>query len=137
MPTTIRQPWQSAAEAQSENEEVRRYRALGVNEQVYSQSQWIRWFDSAGFELRLIQLRWDRIVPGEVVYGGGVNEANYLLQILTRRQGEKSLGGLLASTLLGKGLWRSGLPILRSDSLRRLLLHQTRKPRLLTAIKPT
>jgi hypothetical protein len=79
MPTTIRQPWQSAAEAQSENEEVRRYRALGVNEQVYSQSQWIRWFDSAGFELRLIQLRWDRIGPGEVVYGGGVNEANYLL----------------------------------------------------------
>ena len=126
--------WTSKRRFLRKNPTVREYLRKGINEQVFHQWEYIRWLESAGFDVEILNPAWDEIAGGTVGLGAKTAAKEYAPTMLMRRR-EHPLLGWAARAMLRTGLWRVFTPLVRVPALRRWFLESTSKPRVIVAQK--
>jgi hypothetical protein len=128
--------WLGRQQVLEENDEVQRFLAVGINEQVFPQADYLCWFEDAGLKVNIINPRWDIAEKGRL-QGGRLLAGDYRPEMLEKRRHGSGAAALAAKALLGTDAWRLAVPLLRSEAARRAFLALTRKPRILCGRKAT
>ncbi len=127
--------WMGRGRGALKCEEAARYIDAGINEQVYYQSQYRRYFRKAGLEFETVNPRWDALSPGAIGYGIRLGEPGYVPEILANRRARGGAAGAAARMLLKTQVWRVLAQPAVFRLLRPLLLNGTSKFRILIGTK--
>lgn len=128
--------WTSQRKALMRSPVTGNYIDRGINEQVFYQRQYIKWFLNAGLSIKISNPNWDTPHARSIAYGEQLGKSNYQPEILRKRTGSGGLVGVASRAVLGSQLWRLAIPIMKKSELaRRLLLSATQKYRILIGVK--
>lgn len=109
--------------------------ALGINEQVFYQAEYAKWFRDASLSMEVVNPRWDEGRDHNILYGTKLYSPEFTPEILSNRSGLPGLKGFVARSLLKSGTWKTFRSPMVFGSLRKIFLRNTQKFRILLGHK--